>query len=70
MNNNLISMYQNFMRNPMQAVQSRFNIPQGMSNPNDIINHLVSSGQVPQAKVNQIMAMRNNPLVQQLMMMK
>ena len=68
--NNIISMYQTFMRNPMQAVQSRFNIPQGMNNPNDIINHLVSSGQVPQAIVNQMMAMRNNPLIQQLMQMK
>jgi hypothetical protein len=54
----------------MQAVQSKFNIPQGMNNPNDIINHLVSSGQVPQARVNQIMAMKNNPLVQTLLQMK
>ena len=63
-------MYQNFMRNPMQALQTKFNLPDGMNNPNDIINHLVSTGQVPQAKVNQIMAMRNNPLIQQLMQMK
>lgn len=33
------------------------NVPQGMSDPQTIINHLVQSGQVPQARVNQMMQM-------------
>lgn len=69
--NNMISMYQRFMQNPSQALmEARFNVPQGMSNPNDIIQHLLNTGQVSQSRVNQVMQMRNNPMIQQLMQMK
>lgn len=69
--NNMISMYQKFMQNPSQALmEARFNVPQGMSNPNDIIQHLLNTGQVSQSRVNQVMQMRNNPMIQQLMQMK
>ena len=69
--NNIMSMYQRFMQNPSQALmEARFNVPQGMSNPNDIIQHLLNTGQVSQSRVNQVMQMRNNPMIQQLMQMK
>lgn len=69
--NNMISMYQRFMQNPSQALmEAEFNVPQGMSNPNDIIQHLLNTGQVSQSRVNQVMQMRNNPMIQQLMQMK
>lgn len=69
--NNMISMYQRFMQNPSQALmEAKFNVPQGMSNPNDIIQHLLNTGQVSQSRVNQVMQMRNNPMIQQLMQMK
>lgn len=69
--NNMISMYQRFMQNPAQALmEAKFNVPQGMSNPNDIIQHLLNTGQVSQSRVNQVMQMRNNPMIQQLMQMK
>jgi hypothetical protein len=59
------------MQNPSQALmEARFNVPQGMSNPNDIIQHLLNTGQVSQSRVNQVMQMRNNPMIQQLMQMK
>lgn len=61
---NLMSAYQSFVQNPMQMLNQRFNIPQGMNNPNDIINHLVNTGQVNQNQINMI---RNNPMFQQLM---
>lgn len=31
------------------------NVPQGMTDPNQIIQHLVQSGQVPQERYNQVM---------------
>ena len=69
--NNMISMYQMFMQNPSQALmEAKFNVPQGMNNPNDIIQHLLNTGQVSQSRVNQVMQMRNNPMIQQLMQMK
>lgn len=53
----------------MQVLSHRFNLPQGLntSNPNDIIQHLLNTGQVTQSQVNQVMNMRNNPVIQQLM---
>lgn len=69
--NNLMGMYQQFMQNPAQALMNaRFNVPQGMNNPNDIIQHLLNTGQVSQGRINQVMQMRNNPMIQQLMGMK
>jgi hypothetical protein len=41
-----------------------------MNDPNEIIQHLLNSGQVSQAQVNQAMNMRNNPMIQQLINMK
>lgn len=37
--------------------QKGLTIPQGMTNPQQIVNHLVSSGQVPNARLQQIMQM-------------
>ena len=42
--------------NPAQMLQQRgLNIPAGMNNPNQIINHLIQSGQIPQNRLTQIM---------------
>lgn len=60
---NLMNAYQSFIQNPMQMLNQRFNIPQGMNTPNEIINHLVSTGQVNQNQINMI---RNNPMFQQI----
>ena len=69
--NNIMSMYQRFMQNPSQALmEARFNVPQGMTNPNDRLQHLMNTGQVSQQRINQVMQMRNNPMIQQLMRMK
>ena len=58
---NLMSAYQSFVQNPMQMLNLRFNIPQNinMSNPNDIIQHLLNTGQVTQEQLNNVMNMRN-----------
>lgn len=54
MNNTIISMMQQFRSNPMQfLLQRRFNVPQNiLSDPNAIMQHLLSTGQINQAQVN------------------
>ena len=43
---------------PVSVLRSRgLNIPDGMNNPNQIIQHLLQSGQVPQARYQQAMQM-------------
>lgn len=66
--NDIMNLYQQIKQNPMQVLSYRFNLPQGlnMSNPNDIIQHLLNTGQVTQNQVNQVMNMRNNPVIQRL----
>ena len=68
--NDMLNLYQQFRANPMQMLSQRFNIPQNASNPNDIVQHLLNTGQVTQNQVNNVMNMRNSPLVQQLMSRK
>ena len=65
----ITDMYQRFRQNPMQLLNQRFNIPQNvnLSDPNAILQHLMNSGQVSQNQINQVMQMRNNPVIQQLM---
>ncbi|MBO6093720.1 MAG: hypothetical protein J6P40_08885 [Oscillospiraceae bacterium] len=55
----IMDFYQRFRKNPMQMLQQRFNIPQNvnLSNPNDIIQHLLNTGQVTQEQVNNAMQM-------------
>lgn len=65
--NDMLNLYQQFRANPMQMLSQRFNIPQNVSNPNDIVQHLLNTGQVTQNQVNNVMNMRNSPLVQKLM---
>ena len=65
--NDLMNMFQKLQQNPMQVLSQRFNIPQNVDihNPNDIIQHLLNSGQVSQDQVNQAMQARNNPIFKQ-----
>lgn len=68
MNNffNMMNALSQFRSNPMSIIGKRFNIPQNIQNPEDIVNHLINSGQVSQEQVNQAMQMRNNPMMQNL----
>ena len=70
--NQIMQMYQQLRTNPMQLLARRFNLPQGMNmnNPSDIIQHLLNTGQINQAQVNQVMGMQKNPIVQQLLNMR
>ena len=55
---NFAQLYAQFQQNPMALLGRRFNIPQGLNNPQEIVQHLLNSGQVTQAQVNQAMQMR------------
>ena len=49
-------MVQQIQKNPMSILSQRFNIPDGVNlkDPNEIINHLVNSGQVNQSQIDSI----------------
>lgn len=65
--NDLMNLYQQMRANPTQILSRRFNIPQDMKNPNEIIQHLVNTGQVSPMQVNSLASMGNNPIIQMLM---
>lgn len=66
--NDIFSAYQRLRQNPIQMLSRRFNIPNNvdLNNPNDILQHLINSGQISQQQINQAMSMRNNPMIQRL----
>jgi len=43
----------------MAMLQRRYNLPANLNDPNQILNHLVQTGQVSQAQIQQINQMRN-----------
>ena len=65
--NDIMNLYQQFMQNPMQMLSRKFNIPQNINNPNDVVQHLLTTGQITQSQLNNAINMRNNPLIQKLM---
>lgn len=65
--NNIMQMISQFRTNPMAMLMQRFNIPQNIQNPQDIVQHLLDSGQVTQDQVNNAMRMKNNPQFKNLM---
>lgn len=54
---NIFNLMQQFQSNPVAMLQQRFNIPPDITTPNDILQHLVNSGQVSQQQINQAMNM-------------
>ena len=65
--NNLLTMLTQFKQNPLASLSQKFNIPQNMNDPNQIIQHLLNTNQVSQDQINRVMALRNNPQIQQLL---
>lgn len=49
---NIMQMLPQFKQNPMGALrQAGMNVPANLNNPNDILNHLIQSGQVNQGQL-------------------
>ena len=67
MNMNMFQMIMQAKQNPMAVIQQRFNIPQNIQKPQDIVQHLLDSGQINQQQLNNAMQMRNNPQFKQFM---
>ena len=65
--NNLVSMLNQFKQNPVSMLSRKFNIPQNMNDPKQILQHLLNTHQVSQGQVDRIMQMRNDPQIQQLL---
>lgn len=63
----LLNAYSQFMQNPMGMLSQSFNIPQNISNPQDIIQHLLNTNQISQDQVNNAKAMSNNPMFKNFM---
>ena len=58
-NNQMMNMLNQLRQNPMQILSKRFNLPQNLpNNPQDIIQHLLNTGQINQAQVNNAMQMK------------
>lgn len=57
-----MQMYQQFRQNPMAMLSQKYNIPQNLNDPNEIIQHLLNTGQVSQLQVNQAMSMKDSPM--------
>ena len=59
---NIMSLLQSFKQNPIPMLMSRrFNVPVSMaSDPNAILQHLLSTGQVSQADINRTYQMAKN----------
>ena len=56
---NMMKMFQQFKSNPMQMLSRRFSIPEGVNDPNEILQPLVNTNQVSQDQINQISQMAN-----------
>lgn len=61
--NNILSMLNGLMHNPLQFLTQRgLNIPQNLNDPQQIVQHLLNSGQITQDQVNQAVQMKNSPM--------
>lgn len=66
LNANLLNMIAQFRSNPMQLLAQRYNIPNNISNPQDIVQYLLNTGQVSQQQVNSAMQLKNDPTIKNL----
>ena len=56
--NNMLGILSQLKQKPMTVLQKAgLNIPTNLSNPTEILNHLVRSGQINQAQLNQAQQM-------------
>jgi hypothetical protein len=59
--NNILQMVSQFRSNPMAMISQRFNIPRNITSPQDMVQHLLDSGQITQDQLNNAMRMKDNP---------
>lgn len=64
---NMLTILSQLKQDPVAMLSTKYNVPQGMTDPNAILQHLLTTGQVSQDQVNKIMQMRNDPRFHQFM---
>lgn len=67
---NPLQLLSQIKENPASVIGQRFNIPDGMNDPNQIIQHLLNTGQVSQQQVNRVVSMQNNPIIRSMFGMR
>ena len=56
----IFSMMKQIKENPIAILSQRFNLPQGISsNPQDLVEYLLQSGQISQGQIDQAKQMRD-----------
>ena len=56
---NMFNLLDQIKQNPLKLLSQRFNLPDNLpKDPQSILDHLVSTGQVSQEEINQVMQMR------------
>lgn len=63
-NANILGMFSKLTQNPLQTlVEAGLNVPTEMANnPEQIVQHLLNSGQISQNQVNQAVQMKDSPM--------
>lgn len=64
--NDVMNLLNQIQQNPFQILSQKFNLPQNMNNPNDIIQHLLNTGQISQTQVNNATQMMNHPMIRKM----
>ena len=63
----MYNLLQQLKQDPVNTLaQRKYNIPQGMSNPSDIMQHLLNTGQITQNAVNTANQQLHSPFIQQI----
>lgn len=65
--NNIFNRLMQARQNPMAIISQRFNIPQNIQKPQDMVQHLLDTGQITQEQLNQTVQMSKSPQFKQLM---
>lgn len=66
--NQFAQLYLQFRQNPLAMLSKKFNIPQNMNDPQQIVQHLLNSNQITQSQVNMYVSQAsNNPFLRQFM---
>lgn len=66
--NQFAQLYSQFRQNPLAMLSKKFNIPQNMNDPQQIVQHLLNSNQITQSQVNMYVSQASsNPFLRQFM---
>lgn len=52
----MLAQFQQFRKNPMAMLLKKYNIPGNLNSPDEVLKHLVDSGQVSRDQLDQVKA--------------